>query len=188
MKKTLLFLFFISTIIANAQEQSPPELLSVPDGWRSEYIPFPISFAPSLTYVGVEDVRFSKGWGDINANDFFTYAFLWYLDEDPFLSIPKLNTDFKAYFDGLMQAVSGSKDIPRTKVDFDGETDNYSAVIEVYDAFFKKEVITLNVTAQASYCNKTKKYMVLFKLSPEEIESEVWKKFDELKININCSN
>ncbi len=187
LKYFLLSTLLASTINMKAQEQERPELLTTPNGWRAEYFTFPISFAPSLTYVGAEDVRFSKGWNDQDAEDFFTYAFLWYLDEDPKLSVPKLNTDMKAYFDGLMSAVAGTKDLPKTTADFQGGIDNYSATIEVYDAFFSRDKLILNVTATASYCSKQKKYLVLFKLSPKEIDSEVWKKFDELEINVNCN-
>ena len=35
----------------------------VPDGWRSETIPFPLEFAPSIPHRGVEEIRFAPGFG-----------------------------------------------------------------------------------------------------------------------------
>ena len=33
-----------------------------------------------IKYSGVEDIRFAPGWGNAKSNEYWTYAFLWYLD------------------------------------------------------------------------------------------------------------
>ena len=114
---TLFILCFVST--TNAQEDQ--KLLAIDEPWRSETLSFPIHFAPSLDYKGIEEVRFAKGWGDKTSEEFWTYAFLWYLDEDPLLTETKLEKDIQAYFDGLMNLVGkgrGLTDIPESSAVF----------------------------------------------------------------------
>ena len=48
---------------ATAPKQSLPGW-EVPAGWRSEVIPFPLDFAPSLTHRGFEEIRFAPGMFD----------------------------------------------------------------------------------------------------------------------------
>ena len=57
-----------------------PYFLDVPEGWVAERFPIPIDFAPQIPYKGVEDIRFSPGWGNAFTDEYWTYCFLWYLD------------------------------------------------------------------------------------------------------------
>jgi len=57
-----------------------PYSLELPKGWDIERFTIPIEFAPSIPYKGVEDIRFTPGWGKAETNDYWSYAFLWYLD------------------------------------------------------------------------------------------------------------
>ena len=43
-------------------------------------------FAPSIKYKGVEDIRFTPGWGKAGSEEYWTYAFLWFLDDEPFVN------------------------------------------------------------------------------------------------------
>src|SRR4051812_6700953 len=61
----------------------PPYALTAPEGWGVERFAIPIEFAPSIPYKGVEDIRFAPGWSDAKSNEYWTYAFLWYLDGKP---------------------------------------------------------------------------------------------------------
>src|SRR5215471_14982261 len=60
-----------------------PYFLPTPQGWTSEIIPFPIEFAPSINYSGVEDLRFTAGWGNAQTDEYWSYAFLWWLEGSP---------------------------------------------------------------------------------------------------------
>src|SRR5688500_2734436 len=46
----------------------------VPAGWRTETIPFPLGFAPTLPYTGIEELRFAPGMFKAGSDDFWTYA------------------------------------------------------------------------------------------------------------------
>ncbi|MGL6267834.1 MAG: hypothetical protein ACRC2O_07895, partial [Chitinophagaceae bacterium] len=57
-----------------------PYTLPVPKDWTIERFPIPISFAPQIPYRGVEDIRFTPGWGKKISEEYWSYAFLWYLE------------------------------------------------------------------------------------------------------------
>ena len=176
----------------SAQENKPETILTAPDDWRMEIINLPLSFAPSLDYTGFEDIRFAPGWSDTTAADYFTYTFTWVLDKNPKLDRDKLETQMKAYFDGLMEAVSGRKDLPKTEADFSfaGAKRDFGATgtVKFYEAFFKKKVVSLNVNVAGKRCPELGKYLVRFDLSPQPSSAEVWKGFDQVKLKEDCGN
>lgn len=188
-------LFFLLSLFAssysNAQE-TDVLLLDIDQPWRSEQLTFPISFAPSLEYVGMEEVRFAKGWGKAGSDEFWTYTFLWYLDKDPEITATAIENDIEAYFDGLMTLVgkgSGLTDIPKANVVFVKEasvSNTYIGKAKVFDAFFNKDIQELNIKATTGYCSKTKKYTVLFTFSPKEFDHNVWKTLDSIKLAVDC--
>ncbi|WP_143337219.1 hypothetical protein [Dokdonia pacifica] len=194
MKSTLLFLFLCAFMTSSTFAQEETLLLQIDEPWRSEQLTFPIAFAPSLDYKGIEEVRFAKGWGKPESEEFWTYAFLWYLDEDPKLTEQKLEKDIAAYFDGLMDVVgkgNGVTDIPETTVVFvkkeiTNTTTTYIGKVKVFDAFFTKSIQTLQVKAVADYCADTKKYTVLFTFSPQAYDHTVWKTLDGITLSVDC--
>lgn len=92
--------------------------------------------------LGFEDIRFAPGWADTTAVDYFTYTFTWVLDKNPKLDQEKLETQMKAYFDGLMAVVSEREDLPKTEVSFNFAKARpaFAAEGEIsfYEAFFSK--------------------------------------------------
>lgn len=191
MKSIVLFLFLCAFITQSAFTQEEELLLQIDEPWRSEQLTFPIGFAPSLDYKGIEEVRFAKGWGKPDSEEFWTYAFLWYLDEDPKLTEQKLEKDIAAYFDGLMSLVgkgNGLTDIPKATVVFvpvDDET-SFIGKTKIFDAFFTKEIQELNIKAVSTYCSATKKYTVLFTFSPKTFDHDIWKMLDGITLAVVC--
>ena len=51
----VLILFTISSVITFGQEKET--VLSAPDNWQSEILTFPLGFAPTIDFVGFEDLR-----------------------------------------------------------------------------------------------------------------------------------
>ena len=100
--KTIPFIMYALFFI-QCNTSTPENKLLAPKNWKSEIIKFPLKFAPTLKYSGEEYVRFAPGWGDITASDYFSYAFLWNINEAPQLSTSKLEQEMEAYFDGLMK-------------------------------------------------------------------------------------
>ena len=92
---------------ASAHDPRPELSWPTPRGWRDERIPFPIEFAPTLPYRGVEDVRFAPGFFRAEAPGFWTYVFAWACERPAAPSLAGLGHDLEAYWHGLAAAVAG---------------------------------------------------------------------------------
>jgi hypothetical protein len=55
----VILLVLVPSFAAADEDDYLPFYMPVPDGWRTETIPFPLDFAPELKYEGVEELRFS---------------------------------------------------------------------------------------------------------------------------------
>jgi hypothetical protein len=82
------------------------------EGFKSETIPFPLDFARDIVHRGLEEIRFSPGWGDPKAPDYFTYAFVWLLEPPAVIDAATLKGDLQSYFSGLMTATGREKQPP----------------------------------------------------------------------------
>lgn len=187
---------FLSAYPIFGQEQTSKYLsvLEAPDTWRSEFIPFPISFAPSIDFQGVEEVRFAQGWANKDSEEFWTYAFIWTLDKDPQLHEESLQSTIETYFNGLSQVVAKSKDDPtdlslRPTTALFLKTPNnlgYIGKVHIYDAFFTQASLTLNAQVEKSFCQKLNKHLVFFKFSPLARNHKVWENFKDVRIKADC--
>ncbi|NER16451.1 hypothetical protein [Spongiivirga citrea] len=167
-------------------------VLQAENDWRSEVLEFPLIFASDIEYEGEEHIRFAPGWGEKDNQEYFSYVFLWMIEENPNLNSSKLESIVNEYFDGLMGAgaitnFSFFKEIPETKTSLEQITENtFTGSIQVYDEFFKKELIILNTDIKTEYCLTENKYLVWFYLSPQEESHQIWNKLKEVNLNINC--
>ena len=174
----LLSLFCVSLV---AQDKEVIDLVTTEDGWRAESFRFPKPFAPDVNFDGVADVRFTKGWGDKDSPQFWSYTFTWKILLEKPLTVSELEDTMQRYFDGLMNAVNRDTTItvPETMALFTSDSDtsgqlNYKAKIRLYDAFFTQEVITLNVTGHSELCEQSGLSIYMFRLSPQVIGTPTW--------------
>ena len=71
MKHLIILMLCLPSLSIYAQEVKPefdghkweaPYDLPIPKDWGIERFLIPISFAPQISYKGVEDIRFTPGW------------------------------------------------------------------------------------------------------------------------------
>ena len=93
-----------------------PYFLAAPAGWDVERFPIPIAFAPQIPYHGVEDIRFTPGWARSTSDDYWTYAFLWYLDSMPEINERIIENNLRAYYTGLINSNTEQRKIPAEKI------------------------------------------------------------------------
>ena len=188
--------FLLCTIIALGQEEKALGVLESDTTWLKEIIKFPINFAPEINYTeGYEDLRFAKKWRSAVHEDFWCYMFAWHIKSKKKQTVETLENDIKSYYDGLMGAVNKKKDfkVPETtvlfiKTDGNKETD-FIGKLYVYDSFTTEAMMTLNVQVKAYYCDQTESSTILFKLSPQGFNHEIWQRFNEVKLKANlCEN
>lgn len=188
--------FLLYTIIALGQEEKALGVLESDTTWLKEIIKFPINFAPEINYTeGYEDLRFAKKWRSTTHEDFWCYMFAWHIKSNKKQTVETLENDIKSYYDGLMGAVNKKKDfkVPETTVLFIKTDDNKEAdfigKLYVYDSFTTEAMMTLNVQIKTYYCDQTESSTILFKLSPQGFDHDIWQRFNEVKLKANlCEN
>jgi len=178
------FCILLALFVQCKKDSSFTNPLLAPETWRKETLEFPLSFAKGKKYV-----RFAPGWGKKNSDEYFTYTFLWALENDPNLSATALESELETFYDGLMQVISASDKnasatIPKTKAFFEKIDDqSYAGKVLTYDAFTTKKDVQLHLVVTQSYCKNTNKYLVLFKISPKAVNHKVWDILHKIKVN-----
>jgi len=92
-------------------EASRPASWPVPPGWRSEVIPFPLDFAPTIDHTGEEELRFPSGFFDPTSREYWSYTFLWRTTDAANLDAPALGAELTVYFKGLIAAVDERRQV-----------------------------------------------------------------------------
>lgn len=173
---------------AVASEPAPglPFSMPTPEGWRTETIPFPLSFAPGLPYQGLEELRFSPGMFRPEDEDYFSYGFLW-LTKDPLdLDPAALAADLRAYFEGLGHAVRQSKKLEPVALDLPtrlAPTVGGRALVgtsAAFDAFAAQAEVNLNVRVHRVAAPAGYRGALYFALSPQPLSHPVWDTLSEI--------
>lgn len=174
----LLFILFSTTLFG--QNKEVIDLVITEDSWRQEAFRFPKPFAKEVNFNGVADVRFTKGWGDQTSPLFWSYTFTWKIVLDKPLTEEEIEDNMQLYFDGLMTAVNQDTSlvVPNTVALFASHEDqdkiNYKGKIRLFDAFFSKDLITLNVNGHYELCSQTGHSIYMFRLSPQDLGHITW--------------
>lgn len=168
----------------------------VPAGWRKETIPFPLEFAPDLPHKGVEELRFGPGFSRPKEPDFWSYDFVWRLDDDAPVDEKTLADELTRYFRGLNMAVGGKKygfDAARFKATISGvpatagtTSAAFRGRVESYDAFATGKPIVLNVEARRETCPDGRRRYVAFAISPQARDAAVWAPLREESAAFRC--
>ncbi|KAG1654432.1 hypothetical protein GQR58_025057 [Nymphon striatum] len=161
MKKIILISILVCySLNTFGQEHIEINLIKADSTWGKEIIKVPFWFAPKIDYQGYEDIRFAKGWEDINSSGFWTLVFAWDINLKTKPTTKFFEGNIKRYFDGLMKVVNENDTLilPKTKVSFienktNSEKTTFTGTIETYDAFTTKKMIALNVTIESYYLN-----------------------------------
>ncbi|GAB4002661.1 hypothetical protein GCM10028807_61680 [Spirosoma daeguense] len=170
---------------------TPPYTLPIPTGWTTERFLIPIDFAPQIPYKGIEELRFTPGWGKPNSPDYWSYAYLWWLEGNPQINAGSLQKHLTDYYNGLVnrniadrhiltrKTTSTTVDIKKKSKNTDGE-EYYSGTIAMFDYMAQANII-LNCVIHVTNCTKQNRTAVLFELSPKPAEHTVWQKLHSLQ-------
>ncbi len=168
-----------------------PYDLPAPKGWMTERFPIPISFAPQIPYKGVEDLRFAPGWAKAKGDEYWSYAFLWYLEGKVKINSGILDSNLQAYYTGLI--ANNAPNIPADKVipvttsfkeikKGKGDLNTYAGTISMTD-YMQKKPITLNCKVHLRYIAKENKTFVFYELSPQPLAHNIWRSLDKLWVD-----
>ena len=169
---------------------SPAFHWPVPEGWRSETIPFPLAFAPELPYRGVEELRFGPRFFDPSSETYFSYSFVWLVEPTErageSFTADTLARDLDVYFTGLARAVAPKTfdpNVHHVRIEpMKGGT--YRGVVETVDAFGDGRALTLAVEGEPVLCGARRG--VLLSLSPHTLGDAVWTALTEHRHSFEC--
>ena len=196
--KHLLLLLSLFTLTAFGQRADVPVPyeLPTPAGWGTEKIPFPINFAPSIEYKGVEEIRFMPDWANKDSANYWSYVFVWYLDGVLVFEPSMLEEKMKTYYEGLAAIV---KSVPReklipvvAKLKYDplpkGQDRDFSGTIEMLDYMTASKQV-LNAKIHTRVIASDNRTLVWFELSPQPFTHPLWKDLEKIRKeakNVKC--
>lgn len=174
----------------DAKTWQPPYTLAKPEGWDVERFPIPISFAPSVPYSGVEDIRFTPGWAKIKTSEYWSYTFLWYLDGLQEINKKIIEENLKAYYSGLLKVNTDPKKVPADKLTpaktsfkkaatSGSDLQTYTGTVEMID-YMQQKPITLNCIIHIKADKEKNKTFVFHELSPQPFTDDVWLSLNKL--------
>ncbi len=167
-------------------------------GWKSETIPFPLDFAPELKHTGVEELRFMPGFFKPEAPDFWSYAFVWWLEDQPSIENAALGLELEQYFHGLCTAVGAEKNqacerstfkaLPNFKLvhPHPPQATRLLGAIKIIDPFITGKPITLQLQFRPYECVVYKRHSILFAFSPKPVGDPVWKELNDELDAFHC--
>jgi len=188
-------MLIVAAASIRAEGEPPiPFTLPTPDGWRTETIPFPLGFATELDYTGLEELRFSPGMFTAGAEDYWTYAFVWWipLATDP--GAERLQGDLVAYFSGLTRVVArgngfdpGNPTYEATLRGIEGSSPGrLRGRVVTFDAFTTRRAVELNVQVENHPCEKADHRALIFLLSPQAEDHAVWRSLEQIRDGFSC--
>lgn len=201
--KILAILFLsLSSVIVYGQEPEPfdghkweaPYHFPTPQNWGIERFLIPISFAPKIPYKGVEDIRFTPGWANAKSEEYWSYAFLWYLDGKVTIDAKTIDSNLHAYYTGLVsingQNIPAEKVIPvvtsfkKIKTE-NGDQETYTGTVKKTDYMSQKPIV-LNAKVHLRSCPEENKTFIFYELSPQPLSHIVWASLDKLWLEFKC--
>jgi hypothetical protein len=152
---------------------APPSAWPVPAGWRSEVLPFPLDFAPSLAHRGVEELRFPPGFFDPASGEWWSYEFAWRLDDPAALAPDTLAVELTTYFRGLVAAVDGDHRV--TAPDRIAVAVGFDLAVRAHlvDPFKTAEPIDLVGTAERRACGGGALWVIVLAPATTTIRSQL---------------
>jgi hypothetical protein len=193
-------LLVLAVACAAAQESETPYTFTAPEGWRQERIPFPLGFAKDLEYKGHEDLRFAPGMFKAEAADYFSYAFVLWIDGKMSFEPRSLEKDLLKYYKGLCGSVAKGKkldlDLSKIavqvtkqdrKVSLGGEeAELLHARIDWYDPFVTGKPLTLHLEIWARSADAGKRSCLFALASPQEKSAPVWDTLRKIQSGFTC--
>jgi hypothetical protein len=172
----------------------PPYSLGFPKDWEVERFLIPIAFAPQIPFKGVEDIRFMPGWGKAESPEYWSYAFLWYLDGHPSIKASTIETNLKDYYNGLvgaMRAEETDENRVSVKTIFQkgkkqkGDLETFFGSVYMLD-YKSNKPISLYVKVHHKSCRGQNKTFLFFEVSPKHYTSPIWDSLDGLWREFRC--
>lgn len=147
------------------------------DEWASETFALPPGFAPDLP-AGSESLLFPPGWRDPDSENFWSYAFVMTIDEQP-PEASRVQELLELYYDGLMSVFASGKDkesliTPAKVVVNQINSNRYEASMNLVDAFATFEPVDIRVRIE-TVAAEAGHSQVRVQISRQRDDHQIWK-------------
>jgi hypothetical protein len=166
--------------------------------WGGERIKLPPGFAPKLGLKGIEEILFAPGMFKAEAQNFFTYVFLFALEQKPVLTAEVLRRELLVYYTGLSKArLNDPKlDVSKFTVKLEPVKENgvspkgalnvksYRAEVVWLEPFTTKKMQTLHFELQTwQYKGSANQYLFV-SASPQKSTVPIWKTMRGIRASV----
>ena len=183
----LFALFAVALSEATVAEEPIRVEMETPKGWRTETLSLPTGFAKDMKLTGFEEVRFAPGMFRPDAEDFFTYCFVFCLPDQSPPNPKVLTEELLKYYRGLAVAVTRRSGIDVKSASFtlkitpvkESKTKS-RAVMTWIEPFATRKPQTLNLEIESVLDNSVKGCLLKIAVSPKPRDGNVWKPMRKL--------
>lgn len=184
--RSCLIILLVSLVSGVSQFSNADDSIRVeietPKGWRTETLSLPTGFAKDMKLTGFEEVRFAPGMFRPDAEDFFTYCFVFCLPNQSPPNQKVLTEELLKYYRGLAVAVTRRSGIDVKPDSFtlkitpvkDSKTKS-RAVMTWVEPFATQKPQTLNLEIESVLEKSIKGCLLKIAVSPKPHEAEQWK-------------
>lgn len=175
----------------NAQQQHTPVFLHEPANWEYEQFPLPPSFAPAITYEGIEELRFAPGMFKKDSANYYTYIFMAVIEGSPVITEKEVQHYLVNYYRGLSATVANDRklNIDTSKITalavrphpVKSVVQDFDAAVTTFGVFDDGAVVTLNMEITAIPDSKRKKTFLIFLASPKARNEPIWKELYDIR-------
>jgi hypothetical protein len=177
MKRLVAAIACMAALLAAAQSSPIP----APKDWREESFTFPLQFAPSIPYEGVEYVRFAPSWTRFDTENGFSYVLLWDVKTRP-VTADDVEDYLEAYFAGLMLNVGRQRKLDDKEIktaaalhpmaSLAGWEQGFGLEVRTWNAFSKGEALLLYGEAGQRACGD--RMQIFFAFSRASRDRPIW--------------
>ncbi len=183
----VLLLLLISNSVSLFGQNTPPTLVNIDKSWGREIIAFPIDWAPKVALSGYEELRFAPGWDQEAHPNFWSIVIIWNVAQQKLLTVSEIATNMEDYFDGLMKPNHWAIEFPEPSIQLEttseGKTEmTFMGTLCFFDGFHTGKVITVQLQGSQQFCTDTNRSLVLFKITPQEFEHDIWTTLNAIKL------
>jgi hypothetical protein len=170
----------------------------LPEGWRGEPTYLPGTNSPRFPFKAVEDIRFPPGWGVAGSDEYWSVAYLFWLDASQKIDADVVKATLTTYYDDLVAGAivrrnltippGTIKPVQVTIKKISAEPDDretYTGTIAMYDYLGKKQM-TLNYFVHVKPCTARGHTALFLEISPKPLDHPVWGKLKEPKREFSC--
>jgi hypothetical protein len=182
----------------NPMAWEPPYHFPLLNGWRMERAAIPGPISTHMTIKGIEDIRFPPGWGNANSEEYWSVAYLLWLERGQKIDAGILQNNLKIYYDDLLAGAQVRRDlkiaagvlkpvqvsIKKIKAEPD-DLETYTGVIDMFD-YLGQKPIALNYLVHLKACGGQGHIPVFFEISPKPFEHPIWQDLKKSKQKFIC--